>query len=533
MSRWRVSLVLALLVLPFAALAGVGTYYLWQRGLMLYVWWPLAACMALGYLLGWHWQRKQQLLRAPRFEVLPRWTERDAQAWKLVEARAKAAAGLPIAKLSEVAHYLEVGQAMAQELATFYHPGAKDPIGNLTVPEVLAVVELASHDLAELVDKHLPGGHLMTINDWKRARSAVGWYNTASNVYWMVAALFDPVQTGLKYAVSRLGIAQPWQKLQENLFLWFYTAYLHRLGTYLIELHSGRLRVGADRFCQLFGGLSPAAEEALVPAGVAAPPAVPDKEGGEGPGDEAVDRVAQLTVTLIGQTKAGKSSVVNALLGEQRARTDVLPATSGTDRYELRVPGVPTKLVLLDTVGYGHSGARADQMAATRDAARESDLVFLVLHALSPGRQADLDMVRDLRAWFGSLPELKRPPVLAVVTHVDLLSPAMEWAPPYDWAQGKRPKEAHIREALAAVREQLGDEVAGVVPVCTAPGKVWGIEEGLLPAVAKRLDESHAVALLRCLRAEVNKDLVRKVFRQLLATGKEAARIAWEKAKQI
>jgi hypothetical protein len=82
------------------------------------------------------------------------------------------------------------------------------------------------------------------------------------------------------------------------------------------------------------------------------------------------------------------------------------------------------------------------------------------------------------------------------------------------------------------VREQLGGRVAQVVPVCTASGKVYGIEEWLLPAVAEVLDEVHGVALLRCLRAEVNKARVRRVFHQLLATGKELARITWQGLSQ-
>ena len=47
------------------------------------------------------------------------------------------------------------------------------------------------------------------------------------------------------------------------------------------------------------------------------------------------------------------------------------------------------------------------------------------------------------------------PPVLAVMTHIDLLSPALEWAPPYNWQEPERPKERQIQEALTAVREQL------------------------------------------------------------------------------
>jgi hypothetical protein len=205
-----------------------------------------------------------------------------------------------------------------------------------------------------------------------------------------------------------------------------------------------------------------------------------------------------------------------------------LPATSGIERFELHTPGIPTKLVLQDTVGYGHEGPRADQLTATAEAARGSDLLFLVLHARNPARSADVKMLDGLRQWFADRPELKCPPILAVVTHIDLLSPSLEWAPPYNWLQPTRPKEVNIRDALAAVREQLGECIVGVIPVCAAAGKEFGIDEAVLPAVAEWLDEVRGVALLRVLKAEADRGKVRKVFRQLAATGKEAARIAWE-----
>jgi predicted GTPase len=236
----------------------------------------------------------------------------------------------------------------------------------------------------------------------------------------------------------------------------------------------------------------------------------------------------EVTVTVFGQVKAGKSSLINALLGEQRAVTDILPATAGVERYQLQPRGIPSRLVLLDTAGYGHSGPATDQVALTRDSARQADLLLLVLHARNPARQADLQMLQALFGWFAEHPELKRPPLLAVVTHIDLLSPSLEWAPPYDWRRPTRPKEENIQQALGAVWSQLGDYLAGVVPVCTAPGKVYGIEEWLLPAVAERLDEAHGVALLRCLRDEIDEHKVRKVFYQLLATAREALRILWE-----
>jgi predicted GTPase len=526
MSRWRIVVVASLIVLPFLVWAGVGTYYLWITGWGFILWWPLMACVAAGYLLAWYWQHKRQLLRPPDFEVPVHWTARDQEAWKLVEKRAREAAGVSQDKLGEPDYYFQTAKEMAQELAAFYHPGTVDPVGNLTVPEILAVIELASHDLGELVEKHLPGGHLLTINDWKRAHQLTQWYSTASNVWWALSALFNPVQTGLRYAASRVGISEPLRMLQQNLFLWFYTAYVHRVGTYLIDLDSGRLRIGAERYRRMLLESERAASRTeSVAEKMAAGPFLGD-------GGDPIDQVKQVTIALVGQVNAGKSSLINALLGDERARTAVTPLTAGIERYDLHTPGIPTKLVLLDTAGYHQTGAKADQVKTTAEAVRGADLVLLVLHALNPARQADVDLLDQLGKWFESHPDLKAPPVVAVLTHVDLLSPALEWSPPYNWRRASRPKEVNVRDAVVTVRAQLGPRLANVVPVCTQPGKVYGIDEDLLPAVALLLEEVRGVALLRCLKAETNRDRIRRVFDQLLATGKAAAQLAWEAIKR-
>lgn len=527
MSRWRILVVAGLISVPLLVWAVLGSYYLWSIGWGFRAWWPMMALVTVGYLLAWYWQRKRQLLRPPDFEVPVHWTERDREAYKRVETRARQAEKLPAEKMSEVPFYLETAQEMAKELAAFYHPGTEDPTDYLTVPEVLAVVELAAHDLSEMVNDHLPGGHLLTIRDWKRARRLTELYQAGSNVWWAISALFNPVQTGLRYAASQAGIAQPMRLLQQNLYLWFYTAFLQRLGNYLVDLNSGRLRVGASRYREMVERMRIEVEKSESPLEKQAAGPFPAEYR---PAADAVDQVKQVTVTILGQVKAGKSSLINALLGEQRARTGVVPTTEGIDRYELLAPGVPTRLALLDTVGYGLSGPKPDQVRTTAESARQSDLLFLVLHARNPGRQADLDMLAQLRAWFEARPELKSPPVIAVLTHVDLLSPAMEWAPPYDWQQGKRPKEVNIREAVATVRQQLGENLVAVVPVCTAVGKEYGIEEALLPAVANWLDEVRGVAFLRVLKAEADRDRIARVFQQLLATGKAAAEKVWEAA---
>jgi predicted GTPase len=486
-SRWRIAVVLVLICFPVLFLAGVGSYFLWTSGLSLVLWWPLMAAVAVGYLLAGYWLRRRTLLHPVDFIPPEVSTERDWQAWQVVEKHARAD-GISNDQLTSADYYLHTAQGLARELAAHYQPNEDDPLGGRTLPELLAVIELAARDLGEMVDRYLPGGHLLTLRDFKRARQAVDWYKSATQAYWVVSALLTPFQTAARYLASQVGVSRPLQAVQENLLAWFHRAFVQQVGFYLIELYSGRLRVGAQRWRELVRG----------------------------------EREEPRTVSLVllGQVKAGKSSLVNALLGERKAQTDVLPSTDALLRYHLAPPGIPAHLLLTDSPGYGHEGPKADALEKTCLAAQQADGLLLVLHARNPARQADVSLLQGLRKWFADRPDLKEPPVIAVLTHIDLLSPAMEWQPPYDWQKGERPKERNIRAAVEATREQLGGLVDAVVPVCTAEGKVTRIDEGLLPALAASMDESRVVAVLRCLRNEPDTGKLKRVFGQLLEAGK-------------
>jgi predicted GTPase len=518
MSRWRVGVILALFFAPFVFLIGVGSYHLWDRGWTFYVWWPMALCFTASFLLGWWWQKKKQLLPAMDFGPIPHGTDRDQEAWRVVETRANAADKISMEKLSEPPFYLQTLHELSLEIARVYYPNTKDAYGALTVPEVLAVAELAGRDLSDLVQKYVPGSHILTINDWKNARSAVDWYRRARNLYWVASAVLNPVETVVRFAASKVATGQTWDLLQQNLLQWFYAAYVNRFGTYLIELYSGRLKVGVERHRQLLAQHEAADRLSDNPTD-AAPP---------GPAEAPPREVA---IALFGQVKVGKSSAVNALLGEQKAVTDVLPATSEVTRYRLPDPAGASTLVLLDTVGYGNEGPSEDQLRVTEDLARQSDLLLLVMHARNPARHADVQFLDRLKAWFATRPELKMPPVVGVLTHVDLLSPAMEWAPPYDWLHPQRPKEEQMRQAVQAALDQFAGRLTVVVPVCTVAGKVFGVDEGLLPVISEKLGEARMVAMLRCLKAEADDRKVRRVFEQIWAAGKEVARQLLANAK--
>jgi predicted GTPase len=505
MSVWRIVVVAVLIGGPVLALAGLGAYHLWMQPWGWLFWWGFLLVMATGYLLAAHWTRQKQLLPSPEPTPPMFWTEQDKRAWELVKTRAEQSDKLDRAQLTQMPFYMVTAQQMADEITRFYHPNAKDPIGSVTVPELLAVLELAFGDMWELVDRTVPGGNLLTVDQWRKAKEWGDWAakvgSNLSNAYYALAGLFDPVNMGLRYVASRLGISTPLAALQQDLTLWFYKAFVARVGTYLIELQSGRLRVGAKRY-----------REELARhgfRGIGSDPATPTES-----------EPATITIALVGQVKAGKSSLINALLGEQRALTSVLPSTDGVYRYELALPGVPTKLVLLDTVGYGNEGPKADQVRSTQEAIRQADVVLLVENARNAAREADRVMLATLEAWFGSHPELRKPAFVGVQTHVDLLSPSLEWDPPYDWQQPTTTKEKNIAAALKAAGEALKPYLSAVVPVRTDAGKEYNVQDGLLPLILAQLDEAHAVGLLRTLRKEADAGQAMKVLGQLREVGK-------------
>jgi predicted GTPase len=236
-------------------------------------------------------------------------------------------------------------------------------------------------------------------------------------------------------------------------------------------------------------------------------------------------------MAVVGPVKAGKSSLVNALLGEAKAGTDVLPLTPGVTKYTLRQPGLPT-FTLLDTAGFGLNGPTDADVKAAVAAAQSADVMLLVVPARSAARKPESDFLDRVRSALAATPNLKMPPTLLVLSHVDLLTPAAEWAPPYDWRAGTRPKEATMRDAVAAAQEQFGGRVLGVVPVCTAAGKETGVKDELLPAVAAQLGEARGVGLLRALHVEASADKARRVIRQVASAGGQLLRILWDNANK-
>jgi predicted GTPase len=148
------------------------------------------------------------------------------------------------------------------------------------------------------------------------------------------------------------------------------------------------------------------------------------------------------------------------------------------------------------------------------------------MDAHSPAREADRLTIRELNEWYSSQPQLKPPPMLGVLTHVDLLRPSLEWTPPYNWRATTRPKEQSIHDAVRYVSDIFSNSLVGVVPVCSDArrGRTWGIMEELIPALTSILNEAQSAALLRAFEQELDRDRLKTLLKQVRRSGTELLR---------
>ncbi|HUQ68196.1 MAG TPA: GTPase domain-containing protein [Planctomycetaceae bacterium] len=503
MSRWKLIAIATLSLLPVVLFTGVGAWSLYESGRWFWLWWTLPICWGLSSLLWRRWGAGWQL-PLPHLDRR-HWTAQDEAAMALVRTVQERVGEIPAARLVDPQFYTQLTQDLSFEIARHYHPRAADPLGSLSVVEILAAVQLVSEDMEDSFLKYVPASHLVTVSQWRMLSQAPQWYDAAVNVGWVASILLNPVNIA-RYFVSKYAVAPLTQQLQQNLLGTFYTLYVRQAGYYLIELNSGRLRGGSKRYREVMRRMT---ESTAVPA--------------SSPTTLTAAEPVTITIAVIGQVKAGKSSLVNCLLGGQQAVTDILPATQTVQRFTLTWPERSDRLVLLDTPGYSDAGATPQQLKETREAARQSDLVLLVLDVRSPAKEADAAMLRDLREWFAGQPRLKPPPLVAVLNKIDGLSPVMEWSPPYNWRTPVKPKERNIAAAVEYARELFGAEAVEFVPVCAdhEHGRATGIAEELLPAMARHLDAARVAALLRGLHSEYDRHKVRQVLGQVIEAGKQ------------
>jgi predicted GTPase len=503
------TLVLTLLSIPYLVLFTVGSLWLFQYG-MLWEWLGISAvCTVAGWVLA-RWLRPQEILTAT---IRPgeAWPASGQEAWKQVESLAlRIQQENPSVDRPE--RIWEVLREVLETVARHYHPNSSLAVLEIPAPHVLRIVELVAHDLRETFASRVPGSHILTLNDLRR----LGRWATLSQHFYLVYKILifglNPV-AGLLREVRDAASGGLAGVSGDEVKRWAWGFCVRKAGYYAIQLYSGHLvldDVQVDR-CQTRRSQQDARQA-----------------------DAQQEQLAEepLRILVLGQVKAGKSSLINALFGETRAAVDVVPRTRNVEPYVLNRQGIP-QAIILDTAGYA-GDLPGEGFDEAKRQILQCDLVLMVCSAQSASRDADRRLLDAVRRFYQSDPDRIMPPVVSVLTHIDQLRPFTEWNPPYDLAQPTSVKARNMGDAVTAVAQDLGlGDDEPVIPVCLKPEQWYNVEEGLAPAILQSASEAQRVRYLRCLREYHQEEYWQRLWQQAVHSGRILAKLGVASASRI
>ncbi|MFG0261481.1 MAG: GTPase family protein [Novipirellula sp. JB048] len=498
---WRFVVLFLLWTLPVLCYAVIGTLAIYQTGWFYKILWFLPVMWGSAWMIGKLWRPpkvnrtwEDKPLTAPVF-----WTPQDSSAIEIVETYRREVEDVDQQTVLDLSRYIGDAQVLAERLAKHYHDQrSEDFYHPLTLVEILAVIHLAVEDLEAWVISSVPGSELATIGHMKRLPKVVSAFDVIQKVVYVGSALLNPAKM-LAYPLWRKS-AHVSVELQKELVRGFYQKFLAQLGYYLIEMYSGRLRRGSRQYRLEFSEMAHVAH-------------VFERDG------SSIDELRDLstTVAVMGQVKAGKSSLINALLGDQVTTTSVLPETRQITRHQYTLPGSNNQITLLDTPGYDEADVSRAQVREIQTAAEAADIILLVMVANVSSRDAERQLCEELATFYQSNRNLRPPAIIAVLTHIDLLRPVREWAPPYDWRQPHTLKEESMAAAVDYIRELFGDSISGYACVYTGethPRDPTALDEVVAQMVA-HLDQGHGAAILKAFYEKVSRDRLTNLKKQL------------------
>lgn len=426
LSRGLVPLIIFAVIIPLTTLMGFGIYALFSSGYMLYYMGLLAFCALCGAFAAWL-IRKRTAGPAPEdvsetmVQPASDWSDFDLRVWEETNTYIQEALK-PEVQWPDMAL---LAKSTAIFVADRYHGQNSSKELSFSAIELLKMMEEASRRYRRTLKDHVPYIEkikLSTIKTVYTHKDKVKPFKKIWNVYRAYRA-FTPY--GLLAEARGLIVGRLFDGVSAELQIRLKKAFLQEVASVAIDLYSGRFRLDDQGRAET----SEEDAESMAPA--------PDP----------------LRVCVIGQISAGKSAVINALMGGMQAEINRLPSTDRTTIYQCGFDGLDT-VHLVDLPGFDGNDKNLESLM--REVA-QSDMVLWVIKASQSSRALDVSFFKRMNSFYSDPANRsrKRPVLIGALSHVDRLKPLDEWQPPYNLDTPDRPEAKTIKAALEYNQGQL------------------------------------------------------------------------------
>ena len=389
-------LLLILILIPFVGLLILGIVFLYENGYLYFlIAWTLVSFAVFGLykLINSRINNEKELaFIGDDILVQPseRWSEFDNKVWReideFIDQNIKRGIGW-----GELQIY---ALKIISSVARHYNPTNSEKEFAFSITELLLALEEVSRRYRRYIHDNIPFSDKISLSLLKKTynhKDKLKKLEYAHNIY-RVARFSNPA-AALISEVRGFATDALFANLSDSLQAKLKIVLLKEVASVAIDLYSGNFKV---EDCDLLDSKASARDE-----------------------ERQAIKIEPLRVVIVGQTGAGKSSVINALVEKMVAEVSIIPSTDKIAVYECKIDDIEM-IRLVDSPGLDGSPETEETIL---NEMVESDLIIWVVKAAQSARKLDRQL-RDKFDEFYKKSENRsriKPKTVLVVNQVDKL----------------------------------------------------------------------------------------------------------------